>query len=361
MWTSRHGPDAGSTSSAGGTACRSSTGGSVIIGEVGSEIGGRGVGWSWPGSSRKISRSSSISRSGTLVTSGRIGVGSSGRGGLGAVVPGGAISNDREPASAHNRSGIAAAKAWSMAAAPTDALGRRPTRSNISRKSSTRSRQASHRRRWSRAHSRSFPSSRSSSTALGEMRVQRLPSELDVVIDLPEFGTTAIQGMHQLAWGDIDHVAELLVREFYEVTQEDHGARLEGKSRQCPLDRVAAQCPAGFRLGETLEAHLGGAVPTEPAARLQGLSAELGSRPKHMGPPPLTGGAMAQAVADLAKRGTGDADRAVDVIDQPGNVIQDEWEVRVELAFHRRGLHARNWSFDVYLIHYWDVGRMPAV
>ena len=70
---------------------------------------------------------------------------------------------------------------------------------------------------------------------------------------------------------------------------------------------------------------------------------------------------MAQAVTDLAKRRTGDADRAVDVIDQPANVIQDEWEVRVELAFHRSGLRARNWSFDVYLIHYWDEGRMPAV
>src|SRR2546422_231615 len=187
-----------------------------------------------------ISSSRAISRSGTLVTSGRIGVGSSASGGVGAVASGGAISNDREPASARNRSGIAAAKAWSMAAAPTDALGRRPTRSNISRKSSTRSRQASHRRRWSRAHSRSFPSSRSSSTALGEMRGQRVPSELDVVIDLPEFGTTAVQGIHQLAWGDIDHVAELLVREFYEVTQQDHGARLEGERRQRPLHGVAA-------------------------------------------------------------------------------------------------------------------------
>src|SRR2546430_717673 len=74
---------------------------------------------------------------------------------------------------------------------------------------------------------------------------------------------------------------------------------------------------------------------TPPGGRLQGWTVELGGRPKHAGPPqPLTGGAMAQAVTDLAKRGTGDADRAVDVIDQPANVIQDEWEVRVELAFH---------------------------
>src|SRR2546421_11389304 len=98
-----------------------------------------------------------------------------------------------------------------MAGAPTLALGSRPTRNNISRKSSTRSRQASQRRRWSRAHSRSFPSRRSSSTALGEIRVQRLRSKLDVVIDLPQLRTAAVQGVDQLAWGYVDHVGELVV------------------------------------------------------------------------------------------------------------------------------------------------------
>src|SRR5437899_12087452 len=96
-----------------------------------------------------------------------------------------------------------------MAGAPTLALGSRPTRNNISRKSSTRSRQASQRRRWSRAHSRSFPSSRSSSTALGEIRVQRFRAKLDVVIDLPQLRTATVQRVHQLAWGYIDHFGEM--------------------------------------------------------------------------------------------------------------------------------------------------------
>ena len=70
---------------------------------------------------------------------------------------------------------------------------------------------------------------------------------------------------------------------------------------------------------------------------------------------------MAQTISNLTKSGTRDADAAVDVIDQAGDVVQDEGEVRIELAFHGRGPRARNWSLDVYLIHYWDVGRMPAV
>src|SRR5437867_1469424 len=350
----------GSTSSSGASTSISSTGGSAIIGCVASGDGVSGAGWSWPGSSRKISRASSISRSGTLLTSGRIGAGSSAGVRAGAIAPADAISNAREPASARNRSGMATAKAWSMAAAPTGALGRRPTRNSISRKSSTRSRQASHRRRWSRAHSRSFPSSRSSSTALGEMRLQRVPSKLDVVIDLPEFGTTAVQGMHKLAWCDIDHVAELVVREFYEVTQQDHGARFEGQSSERSLDRVSPQGSPGVRLWKTIEAQQRGAVPPKPAARFQGLPAELGGCPKHIGAPQaVTRGAMAQG--NLAKSSTRDADGTIDVIDQPGDVVQDEREVRIELAFHGRGPRARNWSFDVYLIHYWDVWRMRAV
>src|SRR5438270_6027271 len=102
-----------------------------------------------------------------------------------------------------------------MAAAPTAALGRRPTRNSISRKSSTRSRQVSQRRRWSRAHSRSLPSSRSSNTALGEIRVQR--SELDVVINLRELGAAAVERVDQLAWRHIDDFGDLVIRQLAEV------------------------------------------------------------------------------------------------------------------------------------------------
>src|SRR5207302_5984565 len=130
------------------------------------------------------------------------------------------------------RSGIASAKAWSIAPEPTAALGSRPTRNSISRKSSTRSRQDSQRRRWSRAHSRSLPSSRSSSTALGEMRVQRLRSKLDVVINLPELRAAAVKRVHQLARGDVDDLGELVIRELEEITEQHHGRteeRREGK------------------------------------------------------------------------------------------------------------------------------------
>src|SRR6267143_4684954 len=125
----------------------------------------------------------------------------------------GATSNDRVAPWLRKRSGTESAKAWSIAAEPTVALGSRPTRNSISRKSSTRSRQASQRRRWSRAHSRSFPSSRSSSTALGEIRVQRLRSKLDVVINLPELRAAAVERVHQLARGDVDDLGELVIRE----------------------------------------------------------------------------------------------------------------------------------------------------
>src|SRR3989442_4034265 len=141
----------------------------------------------------------------------------------------GATSNDRAAPWLRKRSGIESAKAWSIAAEPTVALGSRPTRNSISRKSSTRSRQASQRRRWSRAHSRSFPSSRSSSTALGEMRVQRFRSKLDVVINLPQLRTATVQRVDQLARGYVDHVGELVVGELHEVAQQDHRARVEGE------------------------------------------------------------------------------------------------------------------------------------
>src|SRR6266446_1094272 len=113
---------------------------------------------------------------------------------------------------------MARANAWSIAAAPTVALGRRPTRNSISRKSSTRSRHASHRRRWSRAHSRSFPSSRSSRTALGEIRVQRFRSKLDVVINLPQLRAATVELVHQLTRRDVDHLGKLVIRELDEIT-----------------------------------------------------------------------------------------------------------------------------------------------
>jgi hypothetical protein len=70
---------------------------------------------------------------------------------------------------------------------------------------------------------------------------------------------------------------------------------------------------------------------------------------------------MAQAVGNLAKRGAGDGGGTIDVIHQPGNIVENDREVRIELAFYRYGPSAESWRFDVYLIHYLDVGRMPAV
>ena len=70
---------------------------------------------------------------------------------------------------------------------------------------------------------------------------------------------------------------------------------------------------------------------------------------------------MAQAVGNLAKRGAGDRRGAVNIIHQPGDVIENEREVRIELAFHGYGPSAECRCFDVYLIHYLDGGWMPAV
>src|SRR3989440_4358019 len=260
------------------------------------------------------------------------------------------------------RSGIDSAKAWSMAAEPTLALGSRPTRNSISRKSSTRSRQASQRRRWSRAHSRSLPSSRSSSTALGEMRVQRFRSKLDVVIDLPQFGTATVQGVHQLARGHVDHISDLVVGELHEIAEQDERARLKGESGECSLDGVAPQRAPRFRLGEVIQVDLGGALAPKPAARPQHRTAELGGHAKDVGPPKsLVVRALAKTIGNLAEGGAGDRGGAIDVIDEPGHVVQNEGEVRVELAFHGRRPRAEGWRFDVYLIHYWDGERMPAV
>src|SRR6266550_3579608 len=189
------------------------------------------------------------------------------------------------PPPVRRRSGMASANAWSIAAEPTVALGSRPTRNSISRKSSTRSRQASQRRRWSRAHSRSLPSSRSSRTALGEIRVQRLRSKLDVVINLPELGTAAVQRVHQLARGHVDNVAELVVRELHEIAQQHRHARVEGESGQRPLYGIAAQSPTCVALRKVFENHLGGALAPKPAAGSQCRTAELGGCAKDVRAP----------------------------------------------------------------------------
>src|SRR5947209_12733808 len=249
-----------------------------------------------------------------------------------------------------------------MAGAPTAALGRRPTRNSISRKSSTRSRQDSQRRRWSRAHSRSLPSSRSSSTALGEMRVQRLRSKLDVVINLPELRAATVERVHQLARGDVDDLGELVIRELDEITEQYHGPRFEWQGAQRSLHGVTAERAPRVRLGKPLEADLQGAVAAKPAAGTKRLTAELGRDAKDVRAAySLARGTMAQAVGNLAKRGAGDRRGAVNIIHQPRDVIENEREVRIELAFHGYGPSAECRCFDVYLIHYLDVGRMPAV
>ncbi len=72
-------------------------------------------------------------------------------------------------------------------------------------------------------------------------------------------------------------------------------------------------------------------------------------------------GALAQAIGNLAKGGAGDRRGAVDVVDEPGHVVQNKGEVQIELAFYGRRPCAEGWRFDVYLIHYWDGERMRAV
>ncbi len=143
--------------------------------------------------------------------------------------------------------------------------------------------------------------------------------------------------MHQLARRHVDHVGELVVREFHEIAQQDHGARVEGEGAQCPLHRVAPQRSARFRLREVLQADLGGALPPKPAARSQHRTAELGRGTKHGGPlESLIIRTLAQAIRDLSKRRAGDCGGAIDVIDEPGHVVQNEGEVRIELAFYGR-------------------------
>jgi len=55
------------------------------------------------------------------------------------------------------------------------------------------------------------------------------------------------------------------------------------------------------------------------------------------------------------------AAHAVDIVHQPGDIVENDRKVRIELAFHGCGPSADCWRFDVYLIHYLDVERMPAV
>jgi hypothetical protein len=115
-------------------------------------------------------------------------------------------------------------------------------------------------------------------------------------------------------------------------------------------------------LGKALEADLEGTAPAKPPAGAKRLTAELGGSAKDLRPAQaFNRRTVAQAVGNLAKRGAGDGGSTIDVIHQPGNIVEDERKVRIELAFHGYGPSAEGWRFDVYLIHYLDVGRMPAV
>jgi len=184
------------------------------------------------------------------------------------------------------------------------------------------------------------------------MRVQRLRSKLDVVIDLPELGATPVQRVHQLTRRDVDDVAELVVRELDKIPEQDHHAGLERQRRDRALHRVPTQRPARLRWWKSFQCQLIRAAPPEPPSRPQRLTAELGGRAEDVGPTQAVGRRpMTKAVGDLAKRGACDAGCAVNIIEQAGDVIQDLGEVRMELAFYGRGPHARGWSFDVYLIH----------
>src|SRR5260370_3788165 len=218
------------------------------------------------------------------LTAGRIGCGGSYGAGTDDAGCAAATSKDRAPRWVRRRSGIASANAWSMGAEATVAVGSGPTGNSISRKSATRSRHAWQRRRWSRAHSRSFPSSRSSSTALGEMRVQRFRSKFDVVINLPQLRAAAVERVHQLTGRYVDHVGELVVREFHEIPQQYHRARVEGEGRQGALHRVAPQGAARLRLREVHQGDLRGALAPKPAPRAQHRTAERGGGTKHGGP-----------------------------------------------------------------------------
>src|SRR6266853_5319313 len=103
-------------------------------------------------------------------------------------------------------------------------------------------------------------------------------------------------------------------------------------------------------------------VAAKPAAGPKRLTAELGRDPKDVGAAhAFARRTMAQAVRNLAKRGARDRRGAVDIVHQPGDIVENERKVRIELAFHGCGPSADCWRFDVYLIHYLDVGRMPAV
>src|ERR1700736_6599539 len=194
------------------------------------------------------------------------------------------------------------------------------------------------------------------------MRVQRFRSKFDVVIDLPQLRAATVECVHQLPRRHVDHAGELVVRKFCEIAQQDHGARVEGEGGQRPLHRVAPQRPARFGLREVLQADLGGTLPPTPTAREPRRTDELGRGSKHVGPlDSFVVRAVAQAIGNLAKRRARDGGSAIDVIDETGHVVQNEGEVRIELAFYGRRPSTYGWRFNVYLIHYWDGERMAAV
>src|SRR5205823_8336214 len=136
--------------------------------------------------------------------------------------------------------------------------------------------------------------------------------------------------------------------------------RREGRSVLAARCRAAV--PGVPRAREVIEVDLGGALAPKPAARSKHRTAELGGRAKHVGPAESLGvWALAQAIRNLAKGRARDRRGAVDVVDKTGHVVKYEGEVRIEPAFYGRRPCAEGWRFDVYLIHYWDGERMPAV
>jgi hypothetical protein len=167
--------------------------------------------------------------------------------------------------------------------------------------------------------------------------------------------------MNQLPRGDVNDVSQLRVGEPGKVPQQDQRSSFQWQGRQRSLDGVTAQGTAGFGLWKTLQVHMRATVPAKPSPGAERLPAELGGRSKYLGALEAVEPTVAHPFGNLSEGGAANAGGRVRVIDQARDVIQNQGEVRVELAFHGRRPRVRGWSFDVNLFHYWDVERMPAV
>ena len=118
------------------------------------------------------------------------------------------------------------------------------------------------------------------------------------------------------------------------------------------MNRVASKGATRFGLGKTVEIDLVTAASPKPPFRPKGLPAQLGGGTKNVGPPNTACTlSVTQRIRDLPKSGTGDTGRAVDVIDEAGDIVENEWEVGIELALNGGRERARGWSLDVCLIH----------